>query len=133
MTKPTEKRKGRKKPLPVIKKKTNKQLSALKTKFIEYYSNLPIQKLAAEYIGKCEDTITDWKKKDKRFSDRLLKAKSEWALKTSGKVKSAEWLLERIMKEHFAQQVNVEHGVSEELETELNRVRSWFPSSSGNK
>jgi len=119
MTKPTEKRKGRKKPFPVIKKKTNKRLSALKTKFIEYYSNLPIQKLAAEYIGKCEDTITNWKKKDKRFSDRLLKAKSEWALKTSGKVKSAEWLLERIMKEHFGESVKVEFGLGEQVKQAL--------------
>ena len=119
MTKPTEKRKGRKKPLPVIKKKTNKRLSALKTKFIEYYSNLPIQKLAAEYIGKCEDTITNWKKKDKRFSDRLLKARSEWVLKTSGKVKSAEWLLERIMKEYFEENVKVEFGLGEQVKQAL--------------
>ena len=119
MTKPTEKRKGRKKPFPVIKKKTNKRLSALKTKFIEYYSKLPIQKLAAEYIGKCEDTITNWKKKDKRFSDRLLKAKSQWALDNARSVKSKEWLLERIMKEHFGESVKVEFGLGEQVKQAL--------------
>jgi len=110
-----------------------RELSKLKSKFIEYFSELPIQKLAAKFIGKSENTICNWKKNDKRFCDRLLKAESQWALDNARSVKSKEWLLERIMKEHFAQQVNVEHGVSEELETELNRVRSWFPSSSGNK
>ena len=34
----------------------------LKEKFLEYYKDLPLQKLAAESIGRSEDTITDWKK-----------------------------------------------------------------------
>jgi len=40
-----------------------RQLSKLKREFLKYYRSLPIQKLAAEFIGKHEDTITDWKKK----------------------------------------------------------------------
>lgn len=44
----------------------------LKDSFLEYYSKLPIQKLAAEFIGKDEDTITNWKKKDKKFSDQFI-------------------------------------------------------------
>lgn len=81
--------------------KHTKELSRLKDRFIEYYAKLPIQKLAAEFIGVDEDTITNWKKTDKVFSDRLGTAKSEWALENAGMVKNKEWLLERIMREEF--------------------------------
>jgi len=76
---------------------------ALKEKFIEYYSELPIQKLAAESIGKSEDTITDWKRSDSDFSDQLMFARAQWAKRNSKGVRSKEWLLERVMKDHFAQ------------------------------
>lgn len=74
----------------------------LKQKFLEYFAKLPIQKLAADYIGKSEDTICDWKNADPEFSNQIATAKSEWALDKVGKVRSKEWLLERIMKDHFA-------------------------------
>jgi len=102
-------------------------MSELKKKFIEYYSKLPIQKLAADRIGKDEDTITNWKKKDKKFSDMLGSLKSEWVLENVGKVKSAEWLLERVIKEHFAEKKEVEHGTSEKLEATLDRISNLFP------
>jgi hypothetical protein len=74
----------------------------LKEKFLEYYKNLPIQKLAAGIIGKSEDTITNWKHEDQEFSDQITNAKSQWALDNAKKVRSKEWLLERIMKDHFS-------------------------------
>ncbi len=74
----------------------------LKEKFLEYFRALPVQKLAAEFIGKSEDTITNWKHEDVEFSDQVAKAKSQWALDNSKKVRSKEWLLERIMKDHFS-------------------------------
>jgi hypothetical protein len=40
-----------------------------------YYSKLPVQKLAAEYIGRDEDTIIRWKKSDKKFADQVASAK----------------------------------------------------------
>lgn len=73
-----------------------------KEKFLAYYAVLPIQKLGAEHIGVHEDTITDWKKADKEFSDQMGLLKSEWAIKTSARVRNPEWLLERIMKDHFS-------------------------------
>lgn len=114
----------------IIKRKTKsgrsskhiRQLSKLKRKFLEYYAKLPIQKLAAEFIGKDEDTITNWKKKDKKFSDRLGMAKSEWALEKASKIKRPEWLLERIMKEHFAEKTEVENSENSELDKTLDRI-----------
>lgn len=61
--------------------KHTKQLSNLKRKFLEYYAKLPIQKLAAEFIEKSEDTICDWKNKDKNFANQIASAKSVLALK----------------------------------------------------
>lgn len=75
----------------------------LKTRFLEYYRILPIQKLAANNIARNEDTITDWKKADQDFSDQIDIAKSEWAKDKTSRVKSKEWLLERVMKDHFAE------------------------------
>ncbi len=107
--------------------KHSKQLSKLKKEFLEYYSKLPIQRLAADRIGKDEDTITNWKKKDKRFSDVLGTAKSEWVLENVGKVKSAEWLLERVMNEYFGEKKEVDNNTNPELEAALDRMRKWFP------
>ena len=73
-----------------------------KNKFLEYYAVLPIQKLGAEHIGVDEDTITNWKKEDKWFSDQIGYLKSEWAKKMSTRVRNPEWLLERITRDHFA-------------------------------
>jgi len=70
--------------------------------FLTYYRQLPIQKLGAGFIAVDEDTITNWKKEDQEFSDAIAKAKSDWALDKVGKVRSKEWLLERIMKDQFS-------------------------------
>ncbi len=102
-------------------------MSELKKKFIEYYSKLPIQKLGAEFIGKNEDTIIRWKKNDKRFADQVASAKSAWALENASLVKSKEWLLERIMKEHFAESVKVEHGFDKEIEEAFDRQAAKLP------
>lgn len=74
----------------------------LKEKFLEYYRELPVQKLAAAYIGRDEDTIIVWKHEDRDFSDQMENARAEWARRKSKRVKSEEWLLERVMKDHFA-------------------------------
>lgn len=79
-----------------------KDNTELKAKFLEYYSILPIQKLAAESIAKDEDTITNWKKEDQDFSDQIAIRRSEWAKKMSARVRNPEWLLERITRSHFA-------------------------------
>lgn len=77
------------------------QLSEIKKKFLKYYREIPIQKLAAKYIEKDEDTITNWKKRDPVFSDQLGRVKSEWVLEKVSKIKNNRWLLERIIPEYF--------------------------------
>lgn len=80
----------------------------LKVKFLEYYKELPVQKLAAGWIGRDEDTICAWKKADPDFSDQIDQAKSEWAMKKSKRVRSEEWLLERVMNDHFGEKKNID-------------------------
>ncbi len=103
------------------------ELSKFKLQFLNYYSKLPIQKLAAEFIGKDENTIIRWKKKDKKFADHLASTKSTWALEKVGKVKSNEWLLERILKEHFVEKKEVDSTTSIRLEATLDRMSKLIP------
>lgn len=74
----------------------------LKLKFLEYFRQLPVKKLAAASIGRTDDTILNWEKEDSDFSEQIEQAKAEWALSNIKRVKSREWLLERLMKDHFA-------------------------------
>jgi hypothetical protein len=74
----------------------------LKAKFLEYYKELPVQKLAGESIGRDEDTICRWKKEDTEFADQISEARAEWAKRLSKGVRSKEWLLERVIKDHFS-------------------------------
>lgn len=99
----------------MIKAKKQQKLSKEKVKFLEYYRHLPIQKFAAEAIGKSEDTICDWKNNDKNFANHLGIAKSEWILEKVGNVKSAEWLLERIMSNYFREKVGINSNISGEI------------------
>lgn len=112
----------------VYKKASKKEVpSKLKLEFLTYFKKLPIQKLAAESIGKDEDTITNWKKTDPSFRMLLAKAKSEWALQNVSKVKSSEWLLQRVMKEHFVEAKNSDLEVNNKIEIFLDRVSSTLP------
>ncbi len=54
------------------------QIAELKDRFIFYYEQLPVQKLAAGFIGRDEDTIIKWRTSDPDFADRVAKARSEW-------------------------------------------------------
>lgn len=74
----------------------------LKEKFLAYFNETPIQKYAASYIGKSEDTITDWKKEDSDFSDQIEILKAKYVQRKLKKVESPEWILERLFKNHFS-------------------------------
>ena len=79
-----------------------------KARFLDYYAALPIQKLAAGYIGISEDTVCDWKKKDPEFANQITNKESDWAKSHAAKVKSREWLLERVMNDHFGQKTKTD-------------------------
>lgn len=85
-------------------------IADLKVKFLEYYSGLPVQKLAADFINRSADTIQIWMKDDIEFSAQVNRAKAEWAQKTSRQVRSKEWLLERTMNDHFGNRIDVTSG-----------------------
>lgn len=74
----------------------------LKERFLKYYRQLPVKKLAAGKVGRTDDTITIWAKEDSDFSVQMMEAEADWADEHAKKVKSDEWLLERVMKPHFA-------------------------------
>lgn len=80
----------------------------LKAQYLDYYSKLPVQKLAAAKIGRDEDSIINWRKEDNEFAQAVDQAKADWALARSSKVKSNEWLLERVMNDHFGQKTKTD-------------------------
>lgn len=98
----------------------------LKIKFLEYYRNLPIQKLAAKFIGVHENTILNWKAKDKEFCDQIGMAKSQWVLIKTQKVRP-EWLLERLINDHFGKKQKADSPINEELEAALERLKTILP------
>lgn len=105
----------------------SREISELKRKFLGYFIKLPIQKLAAEFIGKSEDTICDWKNSDPDFASQIASAKSVWALENVSKVKSTEWLLERIMSDHFGQKNESNVNINPALEAALDRIKAILP------
>lgn len=80
-----------------------KEITEKKKNFLAYYRQLPVQKLGAQFVGVHENTITNWKKDDQDFYDQIEMAASQWALDNAMAVKSKEWLLERLMNDHFGE------------------------------
>jgi hypothetical protein len=84
------------------------EIARLKEEYIRYYSDLPLQRLAAKFIGRDEDTIINWRKADPVFAEKVDKAESEWARSKVKYTRDTRFLLERIMKKDFAQKVEVQ-------------------------
>lgn len=103
-------------PLPKVKKnlpevskvRTADEIRADKKKrFLEYFADVPVQKIASSYIGVDEDTILNWKKADSVFSDQIEFLQGEWIRKNIKEVKSREWLLERLFRQHFSERKEI--------------------------
>lgn len=88
--------------MPRIKgQKTDAEtIAKLKAEYLEFYEDCPRQALAAQYIMRSSETITDWKAKDPEFASMILQAESKFARKELRK-SGAEWKLARIMNQHF--------------------------------
>lgn len=82
------------------------EIVELKKQYVEYYTEAPVQKYAAMYIGRDEDTIIRWRKEDTDFADRVQRAKAEWVRQKLLKVKP-EFALERLEKEIFSAKIEV--------------------------
>lgn len=87
-----------------------KRIAEMKDRYIEYYRELPVQKYAAMYVGRDQDTILAWRKDDAEFSDRVDLARAEWVKRKASKAK-VEFALERLEKSIFKE--------SKELEVKL--------------
>jgi len=83
---------------------TTQQLKQKKIKFLKYFSEVPVQKLAAAHIGMNEDSVSRWKKDDKEFAEKVERTKAEWVLKNVREVKDKQWLLEKLTREHFGKE-----------------------------
>ena len=83
------------------------QIAELKRKYIEYYKELPVQKYAAMYVGRDEETIINWRKDDLDFSNQVNLARAEWVRKKASKAK-VEFALERLEKQIFKETKEVE-------------------------
>lgn len=75
-------------------------ITQLKDKYIRYYEDVPVQKYAAMYIGRTEQTVISWCKSDIDFFNRVQVAKANWIKKKFIKTK-AEFQLEKLEKEVF--------------------------------
>ncbi len=73
----------------------------LKNDYVNYFKDVPVQKYAAMFIGRDEDTIIRWKKEDSEFADAVMKSKAEWIRKKVLATK-AEFALERLASEVFS-------------------------------
>lgn len=83
------------------------KIAELKRKYIEYYKELPVQKYAAMYVGRDEETIINWRKDDLDFSNQVDLARAEWVRKKANKAK-VEFALERLEKQIFKETKEVE-------------------------
>lgn len=78
----------------------SKRIEQLKSEYINYYTDCPVQKYAAMYVGRDEDTILRWRKNDTKFADQVEKAKATFVRKKLLKSR-AEFSLERLDREIF--------------------------------
>jgi len=84
------------------------EIARLKDDYIRYFEAAPIYRMAAYSIGRDEDTLLTWRKEDPEFAEKIRRAKATWALNKIQDTRDTKFLLERILKEDFAQKVEVE-------------------------
>jgi hypothetical protein len=105
-----------------MKGKRNTSTEYKKRKFLEYYSGLPIIKLACDNVNIDPNTATNWQKDDEKFCEAMRQARATWAETHAHGVRNHEWLLERIMSEHFRQVSEIEYGATNEVSEALDRL-----------
>lgn len=86
--------------------KAQEDIALLKEKYIQYYTELPVQKYAAMSIGRNEDTIIRWCKDDAYFADQVQIARANWVKSKAKKVRP-EFSLERLEKDIWAERKEV--------------------------
>ena len=108
-----------------------KKINELKKHYVEYFEDVPVQRYAAEYIGRDEDTIIRWKKQDRQFAESIQRAKAIWIRKVFVKTK-AEFALEKLEAEVFnksaipSEQPRYNVGIRDEKGQEILRKHTDF-------
>ncbi len=82
-------------------------IKLLKSQYVRFYEDVPVQKYAAMHIGRDEDTIIRWRKNDVMFADAVKKAETAFIRKKMLTVK-AEFALERLFKSVFSEKQEIE-------------------------
>lgn len=93
-----------------VKKTPQKKIDDIakkKEEFKIYYRQLPIMKLAGGKIGIHYTTVYRWVEEDSIFAMQLEKIKYEFAMENLPQVKNREWVLERILREHFTPRTEI--------------------------
>jgi hypothetical protein len=69
-------------------KRTHKrEIADLKEEYLRFFSEFPVWKAAADFIGRTPDTIQNRHKDDPKFSSKLSRVKAEWAKRASRRVR----------------------------------------------
>lgn len=90
-----------------MSRQTKEDIANAKDRFIFYFQDVPVQKYAAMYIGRTEQTIINWMKEDEDFFNRVQTARAEWIKKKAIKVR-AEFALERLEKDIWAERKTID-------------------------
>lgn len=80
------------------------RLAEEKERFLKYFEDVPVQKYAAMYIGRSEQTIVNWLREDNEFFNRVQEKRALWVKKQALKAK-AEFKLERLEKEVWKESI----------------------------
>ena len=80
------------------------RIAAEKVRFLDYFTDVPIQKYAAMHIGKSEDTISRWKGEDTEFADQIEAKKADYLRRSVTRIRldDPKWIIERIYKKDFS-------------------------------
>ena len=89
-------------PVPKGQKKDAATIAQLKEDYLKYFSDCPVQRYAAQYIGRNEQTIIEWKNNDESFANAVQKAEADYLRKRLLKTQ-ASFQLERLFKDLFAE------------------------------
>jgi hypothetical protein len=71
----------------VLNKPQQEQIADLKATYLQFFSEFPVQKAGADFIGRSVDTIQARQRDDPDFSANVSRAKTEWAQKASRRVR----------------------------------------------
>ena len=103
------------------KPKTQQQeIANLKETYLRFFSEFPVQKAAADFIGRDVTTVQGWARDDAKFQADVSRAKAEWAKKASRRVRPDN-LLANLYDETKPPKQEIEQTVTDSRELQLLR------------